>query len=109
VLQFIVLAIGLDMLDMFCSSHLLVNMINLISMFLIIFFLLSLWIKYHGKLLIFPTIQKPYFRQLMHIKCIYELRSILPHIYILYNVISLFYIYFRDFLNNLLSFGFNFV
>jgi hypothetical protein len=29
-------------------------------MFLVIFCLLFSWIKYHGKLLIFPTIQKPY-------------------------------------------------
>jgi hypothetical protein len=63
VLQFLVLAIGLDMLDMFCSYHLLVNMVSLISMFLAIFYLLFLWIKYHGKLLIFLRIKIPYSRQ----------------------------------------------
>jgi hypothetical protein len=63
VLQFLVLATGLDMLDMFCPSCSLVNMVNLISIFLLTICLLYLWIKYHGKVLIFPTIQKPYFRQ----------------------------------------------
>jgi hypothetical protein len=33
VLQFLVLAIDLDMLDMFCSYRSLVNMVSLISMF----------------------------------------------------------------------------
>jgi hypothetical protein len=56
VLQFLLLAMGLDMLDMFWPSRSLVNMVNLISMFLVTFCLLSLWIKYHGKVLIFPTI-----------------------------------------------------
>jgi hypothetical protein len=55
VLQFLGLAIDLDMLDIFCSYHSLVNMVGLISMFLPILCLLFLWIKYHGKLLIFPT------------------------------------------------------
>jgi hypothetical protein len=60
VLQFLGLAIDLDMLDMFCSYRSLVNMVSLISMFLAILCLLFSWIKYHGKLLSFPTIQKPY-------------------------------------------------
>jgi hypothetical protein len=34
---------------------------------------------------------------------------IFPHIYILYNVISMFYIDLEDFLNNPLSSGFNYV
>jgi hypothetical protein len=54
-LQFLGLAIDLDMLDMFCLYHSLVNMISLISIFLPILYLLFSWIKYHGKLLIFPT------------------------------------------------------
>jgi hypothetical protein len=42
VLQFLELAIGLDMLDMFCSYRLLVNMVSLIFifMFLAVFCLL---------------------------------------------------------------------
>jgi hypothetical protein len=40
VLQFLGLAIGLDMLDMLCSYRLLINVVNLISMFLAIFYLL---------------------------------------------------------------------
>jgi hypothetical protein len=55
VLQFLGLAIDLDMLDMLCSYRSLVNMVSLISMFLPILCLLFSWIKYHGKLLIFPT------------------------------------------------------
>jgi hypothetical protein len=38
---------------------------------------------------------------LINLKCIHELCSLLPHIptyFILYNIISMFYIYFRDFL-----------
>jgi hypothetical protein len=54
VLQFLRLAIDLDMLDMFCSYRSLVNMVSLISMFSAILCLLFSWIKYHGKLLIFP-------------------------------------------------------
>jgi hypothetical protein len=57
VLQFLGLAIDLDMLDMFCSYRSLVNMVSLISMFLAILCLLFSWIKYHGKLLISPTEQ----------------------------------------------------
>jgi hypothetical protein len=55
-LQFLRLAIGLDMLDMLYSYRLLVNVVSLISMFLAIFYLLFSWIKYHDKLLIFPTL-----------------------------------------------------
>jgi hypothetical protein len=55
VLQFLGLAIDLDKLDMFCSYRSLVNMVSLISMFLPILCLLFLWIKYHGKLLIYPN------------------------------------------------------
>jgi hypothetical protein len=54
-LQFLGLAIDLDMLDMFCSYRSLVNMVILIFMFLAIFSLLFSWIKYYDKLLIFPT------------------------------------------------------
>jgi hypothetical protein len=60
VLQFLRLAIDLDMLDMFCSYRSLVNMVSLISMFLAILCKLFSWIKYHGKSLIYPTIQKSY-------------------------------------------------
>jgi hypothetical protein len=55
VLQFLGLAINLDMLDMFCSYRSCVNMVSLFSMFLPILCLLFSWIKYHGKLLISPT------------------------------------------------------
>jgi hypothetical protein len=60
VLQFLRLAIDLDMLDMLCSYRSLVNMVSLISMFLPILHLLFSWIKYHGKLLISPTEMTPY-------------------------------------------------
>jgi hypothetical protein len=40
VLQFLRPAIGLNMLDMFCSFLILINMVSLISMFLAIFYLL---------------------------------------------------------------------
>jgi hypothetical protein len=53
VLQFLGLAIDLDMLSSYRS---LVNMISLISMFSSIFCSLFSWIKSSGKLLIFPTI-----------------------------------------------------
>jgi hypothetical protein len=59
VLQFLGLAIDLDMLDMFCSYRSLVNLVSLISMFLAILCLLFSWIKYHGKFLIFPTEKAP--------------------------------------------------
>jgi hypothetical protein len=39
-IQFLALAIGLYMLYILCSSRLLVNMVNLISMFSVIFYLL---------------------------------------------------------------------
>jgi hypothetical protein len=55
VLQFLGLAIDLDMLDMVCSYRSLINMVSLISMFLPILCLLFSWIKYHDKLLISPT------------------------------------------------------
>jgi hypothetical protein len=60
VLQFLGLTIDLDMLDMLCSYRSLVNVVCLISMFSAIFSSLFSWIKSSGKLLIFPTIQKPY-------------------------------------------------
>jgi hypothetical protein len=56
VLQFLGLAIDLDMLDMVCSYHSLVNMVSLISMFSVMFCSLFSWIKSSVKLLIFPTI-----------------------------------------------------
>jgi hypothetical protein len=46
VLQFLRLAINLDMLDMFYSYRLLVNMVNFVSIFLAILCLLFSWIKY---------------------------------------------------------------
>jgi hypothetical protein len=61
VLQFLGLAIDLDMLDMFCLYRSLVNLVSLISMFLAILRLLFSWIKYHGKLLIFPP-SAPFFK-----------------------------------------------
>jgi hypothetical protein len=54
-LPFLGLAIGLDMLDMLCSHHSLVNMVCLISMLSAIFCSNFSWIKSFGKLLIFPT------------------------------------------------------
>jgi hypothetical protein len=56
VLQFLRLAIDLDMLDLLCSYCSLLNMVCLISMFLAIFCLLFSWIKYYGKLLNFPIV-----------------------------------------------------
>jgi hypothetical protein len=56
VLHFLVLAISLDILDMLCSSRLLVHMVTLISMFLVMLYLLFLYIKYHGKFFIFLTL-----------------------------------------------------
>ncbi len=67
--QFVVLAFGLHMI---CSSpppqmvftySMLDYMTSLISVILVMFYLLFSWIKLCGKLLIFPTIQKPYYRQ----------------------------------------------
>jgi hypothetical protein len=58
VLQFLGLAINLDMLDMFCLYCSLVNIVSLISMFLAIPCLLFSWIKSFGKLLMFPTLSK---------------------------------------------------
>jgi hypothetical protein len=55
-LQFLVLAIDLDMLDMLCSYRSLVNMVCLISMLSAIFCSLFSWIKSFGKLLLFPTV-----------------------------------------------------
>jgi hypothetical protein len=56
VLQFLGLAIDLDMLDMLCSYRSLANVVCLISMFSAIFCSLFSWIKSSGKLLIFPTL-----------------------------------------------------
>jgi hypothetical protein len=55
VLQFLRLAIDLDMLDMLCSYRSLINMVYLISMFSALFCSLFSWIKSSGKLLISPT------------------------------------------------------
>jgi hypothetical protein len=55
VLQFLRLAIDLDMLDMFCSYRSLVKMVCLFSMLSAIFCSLFSWIKSFRKLLIFPT------------------------------------------------------
>jgi hypothetical protein len=59
VLQFLGLAIDLDMLDMFCSYRSLINMVCLFSMLSAIFCSLFSWIKSFGKLLIFPTRHTP--------------------------------------------------
>jgi hypothetical protein len=56
VLQFLGLAIDLDMLDMLSSYRSLVNMVSSISMFSAIFCSLFSWIKSSDKLLIFPTV-----------------------------------------------------
>jgi hypothetical protein len=53
VLQFLGLAIDLDMLCSYCS---LVNMVSLISIFFAIFCSLFSWIKSSRKLLIFPIV-----------------------------------------------------
>jgi hypothetical protein len=45
---------------------------------------------------------------LMHVKCIHELYSLFPHIYILYNVIPIFYIFFWEFSYDPPYFGYNF-
>jgi hypothetical protein len=66
-LLFLVLSICLDILsfnpmllanflDLFLVYYLLCMMISLISVKLVIFYLLLLWIKSFGKLLIFPTL-----------------------------------------------------
>ena len=66
-LQFLLLV---SVLDMFCSTsleHMLFSLLDcmtcFISIIIVMFYLLFPWIKSYGKLLIFPTIQKPYFRQ----------------------------------------------
>jgi hypothetical protein len=58
-LQFLGLAIDLDMLDMLCSYRSLVNMVSLVSMLSAVFCSLFSWIKSSGKLLIFPTFVSP--------------------------------------------------
>jgi hypothetical protein len=68
-LQFLVLAFGIDVislfvLDVICSSILLVRMIRLIPAIIIMLYYWLFWIKSFGKLLIFSTIQKPDYRQL---------------------------------------------
>jgi hypothetical protein len=67
-LEFLVLAFGVDMisiscLDTVCSSILVVCMISLITGFIVMLYLLFIWIKSYGQLLIFSTIQKPDDRQ----------------------------------------------
>jgi hypothetical protein len=61
VLEFLVLAFGVDViglscLDAICSSTLLVSMISLISVRIIMLYQLFIWIKSYGNLLIFSTI-----------------------------------------------------
>jgi hypothetical protein len=68
-LQFLVLAFGIDVislsvLDVICSSILLVCMIRLIPAIIIILYYWLFQIKSYGKLLIYSTIQKPDYRQL---------------------------------------------
>jgi hypothetical protein len=55
-LQFLGLAIDLDMLDMLCSYRSLVNMVSLVSVLSTMFCSLFSWIKSSGKLLIFRTL-----------------------------------------------------
>ena len=68
-LQFLVLVFALDMLgyssymQMLFTFTLLDYMTCFISTTLVMFYLVFLLIKSFGKLLIFPTIQKPYYRQ----------------------------------------------
>ena len=50
-------------LDLFISYFVVDHMSSLFPIFLAIFYLLFLWFKSYRKLLIFPTIQKPYRRQ----------------------------------------------
>ena len=50
-------------LDVICSSAMLVHMISLISAVVVMIYLLFIQIKSHSNLLIFPTIQKPDYRQ----------------------------------------------
>ena len=59
-LQTLLIAICLDMLF---AHYPLDCMTSLISLLLVMFYLLFLWIKSCDILLIFPTIQKPYYRQ----------------------------------------------
>jgi hypothetical protein len=68
VLQFLGLAINLDMLDMFCLYRILVNIVNF-DFHVFSHILLTVFMEYHGKLVIFPTIQKPYafYRQFYHV------------------------------------------
>jgi hypothetical protein len=68
-LQFLVLAFGIDVislsvLNVICSSILLVCMIRLIPAIIIMLYYWLFRIKSYGKLLIFSTIQKPDYRQL---------------------------------------------
>jgi hypothetical protein len=68
-LQFLVLAFGVDviclsLLDMICSSILLVCMIRLIPAIIIMLYCCLFWIKSYGKLFIYSTIQKPDYMQL---------------------------------------------
>jgi hypothetical protein len=60
-LQFLVLAFGIDVislsvLDVICSSILLVCMIRLIPTIIIMLYYWLFWIKSYGKLLIYSTI-----------------------------------------------------
>ena len=55
-LAFVVQVIGLSCVDAFCSSILLISMISLISIILVKFYQLLLWIKSCGILLLFPTV-----------------------------------------------------
>jgi hypothetical protein len=63
-LQFLVLAFGIDVislsvLDLICSSILLVCIITLIPAIIIMFYYWLFWIKSHGKLLIYSTALNP--------------------------------------------------
>ena len=68
-LEFFVLAFGVDVIglspiDVICSSTLLICIIGFSTVCMIMFYQFIIRIKSYGLLLIFPTIQKPDYRQL---------------------------------------------
>src|SRR3954468_15351385 len=68
-LEFFVLAFGVDVIDLspidvICSSILLICVIGFSTVCMIMFYQFIIRIKSYGLLLIFPTIQKPDYRHL---------------------------------------------
>jgi hypothetical protein len=63
VLIYVVEAIGLSYLDVFCSSILLVCMINILVVYVVVIYHLFIRIKSYSNLLIYSTIQKSDYRQ----------------------------------------------